>query len=250
MFTCPVCGRLKCAYWPEHWVYRRGATFYCSDQCRDVDSVRDTRILNDILRERRFRRLGKEEKEMKKITLEQKKKAVQIAFEGGDYLGYLRGLGSKNPSGMWWTIKEDLKKADPKLYAMLPDGRKKQEAKSVPVKVQAIAKAVAEVPEPTLGDAMTGMQEAASTFFGACENMGLNLSGAETPEQPAAVHDDTSDAVRFQIMTIRGEFGEYRISDDDFIYTGAFGDVKGVAEDLGAWLEELKRAAHMLEVEA
>ena len=112
------------------------------------------------------------------------------------------------------------------------------------------AKAVAEVPEPTLGDAMTGMQEAASTFFGTCENMGLNLSGAETPEQPAAVHDDTSDAVRFQIMTIRGEFGEYRISDDDFIYTGAFGDVKGVAEDLGAWLEELKRAAHMLEVEA
>ena len=240
MFTCPVCGRLKCAYWPEHWVYRRGATFYCSDQCRDVDSVRDTRLLNDILRARRAQKIGKEEKAMSKITLEQKKKAVQIAFEGGDYLAYLRKCGSDNPSAMWWTIKENLKKVDPKLYAMLSDGRKKQEAKPAPIKAQA------EVPEPTLGDAMTGMHEAANNFFGACKDMGLNV---ETPEQPAAVQTDTPDAASFQIMTIRGEFGEYRISDDDFIYTGAFGDVKGVADDLGAWLEELKRAAHMLEVE-
>ena len=238
MFTCPVCGRLKCAYWPEHWVYRRGETFYCSDQCRDVDSVRDTRLLNDILRERRCRKIGKEEKGMNKITLEQKKKAVQVAIEGGDVLDYLRKCGSKNPSGMWWTIKEGLKKADPKMYAMLPDGRKKTEPKQT---------AKPETPEGTLGDAMAGMQEATNNFFGACKDMGLNV---ETPEQPAPVQDDKPDAVRFQIMTIRGEFGEYRISDDDFIYTGAFGDVKGVAEDLGAWLEELKRAAHMLEVEA
>ena len=157
-----------------------------------------------------------------KLTLEQKKKAVEIAQNGGDPLKYLEKCGSKNPSAAWFYIKKTIEAKGKKI----------------------------EAPEATLGGAMTGMQEAASTFFGACENMGLNLSGAETPERPAAVHDDTSDAVRFQIMTIRGEFGEYRISDDDFIYTGAFGDVKGVAEDLGAWLEELKRAAHMLEVKA
>ena len=224
MFTCPVCGRLKCAYWPEHWVYRRGATFYCSDQCRDVDSIRDTKLLNSVIRSRINQRNGKEEKNMarNKLTLEQKKKAVEIAQNGGDPLKYLEKCGSKNPSAAWFYIKKTIEAKGKKI----------------------------EVPEATLGDAMTGMQEAASTFFGACENMGLNLSGAETPEQPAPVQDDTHDPVRFQIMTIRGEFGEYRISDDDFIYTGAFGDVKGVAEDLGAWLEELKRAAHMLDVEA
>lgn len=238
MFTCPVCGRLKCAYWPEHWVYRRGETFYCSDQCRDVDSVRDTRLLNDILRARRAKKIGKEEKEMNKITLEQKKKAVQIAFEGGDVLDYLRKCGSKNPPAMWWTIKEGLKKADPQMYAMLPDGRKKTEPKQT---------AKPETPEGTLGDAMAGMQEATNNFFSSCKDMGLNV---ETPEQPAPVHDETPDAVRFQIMTIRGEFGEYRIKDDEFIYAGACGDVKLVAEDLEAWLDEVKRAAQMLEVGA
>ena len=178
---------------------------------------------------------------MNKITMEQKKKAVHIAFEGGDVLDYLRKCGSKNPPATWWTIKEGLKKADPQMYAMLPDGRKKTEPKQT---------AKPETPEGTLGDAMAGMQEAASTFFGTCENMGLNLSGAETPEQPAAVQDDTPDAVRFQIMTIRGEFGEYRIKDDEFIYAGACCDVKLVAEDLEAWIDEVKRAAKMLEVEA
>ena len=235
MFTCPVCGRLKCAYWPEHWVYRRGATFYCSDQCRDVDSVRDTRLLNDILRERRCRKIGKEEKEMNKITLEQKKKAVQIAFEGGDVLDYLRKCGSKNPPAMWWTIKEGLKKADPKMYAMLPDGRKKTEPKQT---------AKPETPEATLGDAMAGMQEATNNFFGACQNMGLNLSAAETPENPAP----EPEPIRFQIVTIRGELGEYRVEGDTFRYSGACGTVNIVAEDLPAWLDEVKRASKLLEV--
>lgn len=62
---------------------------------------------------------GDEEK-MKKITLEQKKKAVQIAIDGGDPLEYLRNHGSKNPSGLWWTIKNDVKSADPELYARIP----------------------------------------------------------------------------------------------------------------------------------
>lgn len=154
-----------------------------------------------------------------KLTLEQKKKAVEIAQNGGDPLKFLEKCGSKNPSAAWFYIKKTIEAKGKKI----------------------------EVPEATLGDAMAGMQEATNNFFGACKDMGLNV---ETPEQPAPVQDDKPDAVRFQIMTIRGEFGEYRISDDDFIYTGAFGDVKGVAEDLGAWLEEMKRAAQMLEVGA
>lgn len=69
---------------------------------------------------------GKRRENMaRKITLEQKKKTVQIAIEGGDPLEYLRQHGSKNPSGLWWTIKNDVKAADPELYAKIPrlDGR-------------------------------------------------------------------------------------------------------------------------------
>jgi len=69
---------------------------------------------------------GKRRENMaRKITLEQKKKAVQIAIEGGDVLEYLRNLGSKNPTGLWWTIKNDVKAADPELYAKIPrlDGK-------------------------------------------------------------------------------------------------------------------------------
>lgn len=63
---------------------------------------------------------GDANKLSRKITLEQKKKAVQIAIDGGDVLEYLRQLGSKNPSGLWWTIKNDVKAADPELYAKIP----------------------------------------------------------------------------------------------------------------------------------
>ena len=81
----------------------------------------------------------------RKITLEQKKKVVKIAIEGGDPLEYLRQLGSKNPIGLWWTIKNDLKAADPELYAKIPrlDGKKpaeKQEADPQEEKTQDLPK--------------------------------------------------------------------------------------------------------------
>ena len=240
MFTCPVCGRLKCAYWPEHWVWKRCQTYYCSDQCMDVDSVRDRRILNDILRERRTRKTGKEEKAMSKITLEQKKKAVQIAFEGGDYLAYLRKCGSENPSGMWWTIKENLKKVDPKLYAMLPDGRSKKQEKET-------EKEPEKEPEPaTAGEAMQNIQDATDKFFGACADMGLNV-GKEEPVKDEPAREDL-----LQIVAIRGEFGEYKMDGDKFVFNdaGDFTKIEIEASDLHDFLTECARAAKMLGVSA
>ena len=239
MFTCPVCGKLKCAYWPEHWVWKRGQTYYCSDQCMDVDSVRDRRILNDILRERRSRKTGKEENRMSKITLEQKKNAVQIAFEGGDYLAYLRKCGSDNPSAMWWTIKENLKKVDPNLYAMLPDGRKKQEKEP--------EKEPETEPEPTTaGEAMQNIQDATKKFFGACSDMGLNV-GKEEPAKPEPEPEDL-----LQIVAIRGEFGEYKMDGEKFVfrYGGDFTKIEIEADDLMDFLAECTWAAKMLGVSA
>lgn len=62
---------------------------------------------------------GRGEDTMGKITLEQKKKAVAIAMEGGDVLGFLKKCGSKNPSAHWYAIKKNLKEADPMGWELL-----------------------------------------------------------------------------------------------------------------------------------
>lgn len=64
----------------------------------------------------------------RKLTLEQKKKAVQIAISGGDPLSYLKDCGSDAPDKTWWVIKNKLKETQPDLYAQIPDGRKKKRA--------------------------------------------------------------------------------------------------------------------------
>ena len=55
--NCPICGKLTCIHWPEHWVYRRGETYYCSDQCLDVDLVRDMNLIKQVRMERRKKKM-------------------------------------------------------------------------------------------------------------------------------------------------------------------------------------------------
>lgn len=59
----------------------------------------------------------------RKITLEQKKKAVDIAIAGGNPIPFLQECGSKAPDKMWWFIKNTLKQKNPGLYAKIPDLR-------------------------------------------------------------------------------------------------------------------------------
>ena len=63
---------------------------------------------------------GRENTMATRVSLEQKKKAVQIALDGGNPFDFLRDCGSKEPAGLWWTIKQNLKKVDPETYAKLP----------------------------------------------------------------------------------------------------------------------------------
>ena len=104
---CPICGKLTAIYWPQFWVYRRGETYYCSENCLIVDRTRDVRLMNQVARERLIRK-GVEDMGHHKLTLEQKKKAVEIASQGGDQLEYLRKCGAKNPSAAWFYIKKTL----------------------------------------------------------------------------------------------------------------------------------------------
>ena len=151
MVNCPVCGKLTCIHWPEHWVYRRGSTYYCGEQCLTVDLVRDTKLMNEVKKRRK-----REKKMISKITPDMRKKAAEIAISGGSPLEYLKKCGSKNPSASWQYIRQTLEKNDPETFAKLPDRLPK-----------------------TAGDAMIAMKEAADNFFSQCEDMGLKL---DTPK--------------------------------------------------------------------
>lgn len=58
---------------------------------------------------------------MTKVTLEQKRRAVELAISGEDPRPYLRECGSRNADLMWGKIQEKLKEADPETFAQLPD---------------------------------------------------------------------------------------------------------------------------------
>ena len=55
----------------------------------------------------------------KKVTLEQKKKAVQIALDGGSPVVFLKDCGSAAPEQLWYKIRASLKFTDPEKYEML-----------------------------------------------------------------------------------------------------------------------------------
>ena len=107
VIPCPICGKLTAIYWPQFWVYRRGETYYCSENCLVVDRTRDIRLMNQVARERLIRK-GVENMGKHRLTLEQKKKAVEIANQGGNQLEYLKKCGAKNPSAAWVYIKKTL----------------------------------------------------------------------------------------------------------------------------------------------
>ena len=159
--NCPVCGKNFSALYPDLWRYKyntgKKVLFYCSYGCK--------------------REAEKERDEMKKLTLGQKKKAVQIAVDGGNPLGFLEDLGIKNSAEAWSKIKAHLKEFDPDTYAQLPKRLPQRVQKAEAPKVVLVE----DKPEGTLADAVQGMTEAANQFFGACEAMGLNM---EPPEKP------------------------------------------------------------------
>lgn len=113
---CPVCGKRFVVYWPDLWPYRRNDVFLCRDSCVEAYVIQEYRKkvgwIDDYYRRK---------KQMKKVTLEQKKKAVEIAIGGGDPQKFLKECGSANPSAHWYYIKKTLKEKDPEKYAQIPE---------------------------------------------------------------------------------------------------------------------------------
>ena len=112
---CPVCGRLFWCDYPNKWVYKRDRVFLCSWGCMRKWDVE-----------------GKEAKQMKTLTKDEKQKAVQIALDGGNPLQYLKELGCANPTTSWKTIRNWARGIyDQDKYEKLPEsfGKKKEEPK-------------------------------------------------------------------------------------------------------------------------
>ncbi len=98
---CQNCGKEFEVLYPQQWVYQLRNGFFCTYSC--------------------IKAYENKEVQMRKITLEEKKKAVQIAIDGGDPRGFLKQCGSKNPDLMWGRIRAFLKEKDPEAFEKLPD---------------------------------------------------------------------------------------------------------------------------------
>ena len=169
---------------------------------------------------------GDANKLSRKITLEQKKKAVQIAIKGGDVLEYLRQLGSKNPSGLWWTIKNDVKAADPELYAKIPrlnekKPAEKQEADPQEEKTQDLPKVPEEVAERMARQA----QKIAKREMPELPNAPEPIPVEDVKERLAASPVMVVPA-GFMVTSIRGTFGEWHLDQkhDSLDFRGAEGE--------------------------
>ena len=85
--------------------------------------------VEELGRDRYKIRDGKGVDDMKKLTLEHKKNAVEIALTGGNPLTFLKSCGAANPSASWVYIKKCLQVKDPEKYERLLKAQeeKKQE---------------------------------------------------------------------------------------------------------------------------
>ena len=130
MAECPICGKKTAIYWPQFYVYRRGKKYFCGADCTEVYDMQRFRARTGWKPRKAVKPITKtvsktpqkcitqpttqerKKKTMKrnKLTLEQKKKAMEIYQAGGDATGYLKECGQKNP----YAALEYLKKSTAK----------------------------------------------------------------------------------------------------------------------------------------
>ena len=113
MVNCPVCGKLTCIHWPEHWIYKRGGTYYCSDQCLDVSIVRDTKTLTEL--HRRRKELIKMSDTRRYIKPEERDEALELYNDSGKQaaIDYLTKIGIPNPEKCLKNLKARIKDTAP-----------------------------------------------------------------------------------------------------------------------------------------
>ena len=226
---CANCGKEISILHPDHWAYKRVMKnvniFWCSWSC--------------------LRQSEKEGKlDMKKLTLDDKKHAVQIALDGGNPLEYIRMCGIANAAEAWGKIKNNLKEKDPKTWEKLPKrlpnpvmDRKKEKTEEAPA--DEVTKAAIEHPErpivqiegPVIVDKIMEMQEKRPKI-----------------DKPLAYGS-------FTVRAIEGKFGRVSCYKLDHVMYFNFesldrhDEIDMPVEKWKAFLEEIQEAAAVLGVE-
>ena len=182
-----------------------------------------------------------------KLTREQKENAVDLALNGGDYLEYLKKCGAKNPSAAWWYIRKTLGKSNPKLLEQI--NQKTGEGAEVEVAEKLPPEAVAEVPEGLAGFQVVNLPLIMTEEHTKAHNDGI----AAIAESLEAMNEKIKKPVNydgFDVVCIRGEFGEYKIEGKNFRYANPakimYIDIH--KDDMAAFMNELKKAAQILGV--
>lgn len=264
--NCEVCGKITAIMWPEFWVYKKGGCYYCSANCMAVADVKQRREKSGFV---------KEDSEMKgKITLEQKKKAVEIALGGGDPRDYLKACGSKNPDAHWYYIKNKLKETDKKTYYKLVGPVGELLAKIEP-EDEPILKVQENEPDLQPGDKVTVVVDGEATEHQVVDHKitvdenGIKVddhyvlgpASYEEPEesqQPAVPNEVLNRVVPygFRVREVEGEHGFYRREyilggDENFQMTARIGDTSAIMLRRDEWLEvaqEIIQALATLEI--
>ena len=177
----------------------------------------------------------------RKITLEQRRKAVAIAIDGGDPIMYLQACGSKNPVNMWSVIRMDLKRVDPETFAKIPDQRKNGAKKRNEKKDEPTV-------EPEEAEAFNGAKIDGRAIMSAMTQIDDTVHIAAQKITKPVNYDG------FDVCGVRGKFGKYSFSDINGKHWIDFDDPSGdtlsyPVEDWKDFLAELRKAAAVLGVE-
>ena len=139
---------------------------------------------------------GKGSEEMGKITLEQRKKAVDIALKGESPIPFLKKCGAKNPTASWVYIKKVLKEAKPEIYAQLMALKEQPEENTIPTADGIPFEKAAEISvEKTAGNA-------------------VNYA-----EVIALEEKEGTDELTYQVTGLRTSCGEYSINGKELFFT-------------------------------
>ena len=211
MKKCPICGKHFSVLYPHLWRYKVQITsnrykYFCSWKCLRADEQR------------------RSNEPMKKLTTEQRQKAIEIAMNGNSPIMYLElTCGISNGPQCWSNIKKHLKERDPETWEKVKDvpkrrgGRKAKEAEPATVKLSGPIKIVTDEPEKveivedepkTAGEAMAACAATAQKFFDLCdETTGRKSDGVrELRQRVEDMHmgeDRTYDAVEVMGHAVR-----------------------------------------------
>lgn len=147
-----------------------------------------------------------------KMTKEQKARTVEIALDGGNPLVYLREMGAKNPSAMWYSIKQAVKKEDPETFAKLSPRASPVTTCCAPARPSGV-----EVPDE-LPEEKPEKPEVVLTI----KSEDLTRALDETPHVSSITKPVNYDG--FEVTGLKTEYGRFQLSNNGYLFFGANSD--------------------------